>query len=652
MKYYNYLLCAILSCLVTFASGCNDDDNDKKAAGLICFAESGHITAKFSYTDDDAEFKINVLNKGMGTLAVPITICTQDELNEYNQKYSTDYSLLPEETYELSETSVSFTSAEKSKDITLTIYPKKLFDAIRNDAAGKVYALPLKIGSQSSCETIYVIEITYPELRLEGSTYVRLSKDEEIREIEARTYEEEYGSLKATPNKGDVDMPLVLVENAEEWLKNYNQTYETDYKLLPSTAYELGRMTGKEGEEKCTTSVKIKRTLSTGTPLEFGKYILPVQLSGVDSRIAVSREVHVITVSNSNNYEDTGRDYDDGTNIVYHVKLAIDKEGYEMMNEDMEFFKNNFEIQWEEINTRFNALDKKGILKRNYIFVPDLEDIIVFEYKNKDSNWDVAYNYSNRIDKDKFQLVVTYDFFKQEDEGGGGYGGKTPEGVDHIKVTCYSENADGIRRMIGLESLTDESIVHELGHFRGLIDTYWCEVPASKNKVNNKGFQPERGNMMGACYQPTHLIEWSEYEMYVINATGAPQCSISKTVAKYFADNVQINVTEDGQPSEGFTLKFYPFESDKIEKEKFTYQVTGNQQTVDAKRLFWVSEEGWINNPGNYYKIFLIEAISKKTGKKAYLFLPVYDVHRQGLIDKSERPITGTSTFRTTIDIK
>ena len=650
MKHYNFLFCLLASFLLFFAGACNDDD--KKAASLVCFGESGRVSAKISYLDETSEFKISILNKGMGALTLPIGVCTQSELDAYNEKYSTDYTLLPEGTYKLSESSVSFTETDKSKELTLTVYPKKLFDAIRNSGdTGKQYALPLKTGAQNICEVVYAIEITYPELRLEGETYFRLLDTEVTQTIEARTYEKVNGKFLPTTNKGEVSMPLVLTENAKEWVKKYNKTYETNYKLLPVGAYELGTVIGKEGEEKCIASVTVKRTLSTGTPLEFGKYILPIQLSSIDERVAASSEIHVITVSNPNNYDDTGINYDDGTNIIYHVKLAIDEEGYKMMDEDMEFFKNQFEIQWEEINKRFNALDKKNILKRNYIFVPDLKDIIIFKYENASSNWNVAYDYRDRIDSEKFQLVVSYDFFKQEDEGGGGYGGKAPEGMGHIKVTCYSNNKDQIRKCAGIDGLIDESIVHELGHYRGLIDTYNCSLNASSNKVNGQGFQPERGNMMGACYEPTEKIEWSEYEMYVINATGAPHCSIWETVADYFPENMEISVTENGQPAESFTLKFYPMKDGKIETASRTHTKEGDKITIDAKKLFWKAEGWWDSYPWEFYYLFLVEAISKD-GKKAYRMLPVYEVHKQGLLDKSEYNISGNSTFRMTIDIK
>ncbi len=650
MRLYNILFCLLASFLLFFAGACNDDD--KEAAGLVCFEESGRVSVQISYLDETSEFPISIQNKGMGALTIPVEVCTQAELDAYNEKYSTSYSLLPEGTYKLSGNSVSFAETDKSKELILTMYPQKLFEAIRNSGdTGKQYVLPLKTGAQNTCEVVYAIEITYPELRLEGENYFRLLDDELTQTVEARTYEKVNGKYLAIPNKGKVNMPLVLVENAEEWVREYNKTYETSYKLLPAGAYELGIVTGEEGDEKNTASVTVRRTLSTGVPLDFGKFILPIQLSSADERVAASSEVHVITVSNPNGYDDTGINYDDGTNIIYHVKLAIDEEGYKMMDEDMEFFRNELEIQWEEINKRFNALDKKGILRRNYIFVPDLKDIIVFKYVDGNSNWNVAKDHEHLIDGNKFQLVVSYDFFQQEDEGGGGYGGDCPKGMNHIKVTCYSKNKDEIRKSIGINSLTDESVVHELGHFRGLIDTYSCALSGSNNKVNGQGFEPEWGNMMGACYQPTEKVGWSEYEMYVINATGAPQCDIWETVAKYFPENMEVSVTENGQPAEGFTLKFYPLNDGKIETALRTYTQDGSKLTLDAKKLFWKADGWWDQFPWTFYYLFLVEA-TNKDGKKAYRMLPVYEVHKQGLLDKSEYVVSGKSTFKMTIDIK
>ena len=222
-------------------------------------------------------------------------------------------------------------------------------------------------------------------------------------------------------------------------------------------------------------------------------------------------------------------------------------------------------------------------------------------------------------------------------------------------MTCYSQNKDDIRKHVGIEGLSDESIVHELGHFRGLIDTYWCELRASNNQITHKGFQPERGNMMGACYEPLEEIEWSEYEMYVINATECKNVSIHGKVAEYFPDDVEFTVTENGEPVEGFTLKIYSkdYQDSQIKDVRKSYTESGSKITLNAKYpLFWPSQYWYENYHWTYHRLLLVEAISKKTGKKGYIFIPVYEVHKQGLIDKFVNPITGRSVFKATIDIK
>ena len=653
MKHYFFFNYLLLVALVSLSSACSEDE---RVSDLICFQKGGCIAVNFAYQDEAFEYKINIVNRNSGASSTTqISLFTQEELVEYNQKNATNYQMMPKETYEIDKTSVTFSNQDNPKEICLKIHPQKLFDIVRKDTETKLYAIPLKLSNQSTYNNnsiaVYVMNMSYPKLCLNGGANIRLMKNETEISLEAYTYKEK----KLIPNQGNIDLNLMVPDNAEEWLEMYNDTSATKYQLLPAGAYELGKVVGTEGEDKCNTSIKIKRTLTSGVQLGYGHFILPIKLTGVDDHIALNHDISVVTINNPNSYDDVGREYDDGENIIFHVKLAIDKEGLEMMDNDMEFFRNSLAIQWDEINRRFNGLDKKRLLKRNYIFVPDLKDIIIFKYVDGNSSWNVANDYADRIDANKFQLVVSYDCVQQSDEGGGGYGGTTPDGINHIKVTCYSKNTDEIRHIFSLESLSEESIVHELGHFRGIIDTYWCELNASDNLITHQGFQPERGNMMGACYEPLETIEWSEYEAYVINATGAQSPDIYKTMAKYFPDNVEITVTENGKPIEGFTLNFYPkdYTGSKIEKVSQTYTQNGNKITLNAKvPLFWPWQIWYESSPHAFNRLLLAEAVSQRTGKKGYIFIPVYEVHKQGLKDKSENPITEPSVFKATIDIK
>lgn len=87
--------------------------------------------------------------------------------------------------------------------------------------------------------------------------------------------------------------------------------------------------------------------------------------------------------------------------------------------------------------------------------------------------------------------------------------------------------------------------------------------------------------------------------MYVINATGAPHCSIWETVADYFPENMEISVTENGQPAESFTLKFYPMKDGKIETASRTHTKEGDKITIDAKNYSGKQRVGGIVIHGN-----------------------------------------------------
>ena len=199
------------------------------------------------------------------------------------------------------------------------------------------------------------------------------------------------------------------------------------------------------------------------------------------------------------NYDNIGIEYDDGTNIVMHVKIAIDKEGWDMRDET--FFKTGLKKQWEGINERFNGLDKKGKLQRNYIFIPDLDDIILYNFNdNKEvpagSHWEVTRWHSDRIDLKKFQILVSYDFAIQEEEVGKSGGHGDSNGLSNILVINPGEqNVGKFYDHFSDAANTVAAITHELGHCRGVIDTYLCRVNSKNNPVSGQGFEPEKGNM-------------------------------------------------------------------------------------------------------------------------------------------------------------
>lgn len=349
-------------------------------------------------------------------------------------------------------------------------------------------------------------------------------------------------------------------------------------------------------------------------------------------------------------YSKVGLEYDDGKNLIFHVKIAIDKEGWEM--KDKEFFKTRLKIQWEKINERFNKLDKKKALKRNYIFVPDLEDIIVYENEaNKSGNWSIATRYAQRIDLKKYQCMVSYDFVIQDFEVGNGGGcGDDGNGMSCILViNPGEENLNKFCDHLSESSNTVAAITHELGHFRGIYDLYLVNFGGANNPINGEGFQAPRGVMNNNTYEPLEKCEWNEYELLCLNANLSRKKYrlFDICLQDYFTDNLEINITEDGNPVSKYELNFYKYGSYKVESKVYKKQSAGGATArMNARELFWYGEAQW-----QWNLMYLIEAINPVTGHKGYHFLPFYEPHMQGLKDKSANPIEGNSTYKITIDI-
>lgn len=352
----------------------------------------------------------------------------------------------------------------------------------------------------------------------------------------------------------------------------------------------------------------------------------------------------------NDNYDNIGIEYDDGTNIVMHVKIAIDKEGWNMRNK--EFFLSRLKTQWEGINERFNGLDKKNALKRNYIFIPDLEDIILYNHDDNQedpssSHWEVPKWHNYRIDRKKYQVLVAYDFTVQEGEGGGGHGDSY--GLSNILViNPGKENIGKFYDHFTTAANTVAAITHELGHSRGLIDTYLCRVNSKNNPINGQGFEPEKGNMNNP-YPTLDKCEWSDYEMRVINLNGAQmkQYLLYHCMNDWFPDMIEFSITENGEPVEDCTMNIYKMTDYKVWPDAIkTYPFNGGTLRKNAKEIFWHNTAAW-----SYYNMVFVEAINNKTGKKGYSFIPAYELHNQGIMDKFENKIEGRSIFKKNIEI-
>lgn len=337
-------------------------------------------------------------------------------------------------------------------------------------------------------------------------------------------------------------------------------------------------------------------------------------------------------------YSKVGVEYDDGTNVVFNVKIALDE--HSLAQYPLEYWKTKLKKHWENVTYRFNLADREGgvDLTRNYIFVPDLEDILICPNDQKSNGFGSYAVENNLFDKNKFQVIVTYDSYCQAavGEGSGGCGNK--DGISLITVINAGSESKFYNHFEA--QYTDDSVTHELGHFRGIIDIYNHPISAANNFVNGEPFEPIQDIMNGYTYGDPEDCFWNDYSLRIINLNKEKKVIdiINTTMYEYFADKLQIEVTENGNPVNEYTIKFY---ENKYVDGKNTMpdnniytiyeQKGGNVFKLDARKLFYINPD---NNIWQRRTLFLVEI--SYDNKKAYKFLADYEVHNQGLIDKAE----------------
>ena len=200
------------------------------------------------------------------------------------------------------------------------------------------------------------------------------------------------------------------------------------------------------------------------------------------------------------------------------------------------------------------------------------------------------------------------------------------------------------------------SITHELGHFRGAIDTYTHSVNAADNPVSHTAFTPAYGNMNNP-YGPTEDESslWNDYEIKVLNAVGAKKefRLIYTTMRDYFADQIKINAVRNRKLlQEGMTINFYNATGHKVDPNVLadrTVRSSDASASVDAYKLFWYNDKELY--PWTYYDMFLVEVLTEDN-RKGYAWLPNYFVHEQGLTDKADPNHTGLSIYELNVEIR
>lgn len=160
--------------------------------------------------------------------------------------------------------------------------------------------------------------------------------------------------------------------------------------------------------------------------------------------------------------------------------------------------------------------------------------------------------YNASFDFAQYDVIVFFDLLQDNGETGGG-GAAHGGGSDNRSVVTVFAGPNE-EKNIFIDS-TYRTLVHELGHYRGVTDMYQYVISSSDNPVNGVTYEPTKCIMWDAA-----MGEWSDYAAKIINYT-AKSKQIGKDYPDFFASmypkNIEITVLVDGKPKRGIPVLFY-----------------------------------------------------------------------------------------------
>ena len=277
-------------------------------------------TLSYNLAIDESEEKevkifanIGGLVKTVDDLVVTFRI-ERDSLDVYNRQNNTDYKLLPDEAYEFTDSIVTIPAGKTCSSLpaVVNIHAAKLPEVGR-------YILPVKLISvdggdyeiNQSRNLLYIMinatvlknPADYPEnyAMVYATSSVISEMTIDIDNPVPATLEINANIGGPNPSSEDVNVTFVI---DEDYVKSYNEEYQTSYRLLPAGSYEIaGDFNVKipaGGSISDALSIEVKTNTLVGGP-----FMLPVrvsELSGGDYTINEDNDLIAFKLKLEYNY--------------------------------------------------------------------------------------------------------------------------------------------------------------------------------------------------------------------------------------------------------------------------------------------------------------------------------------------------------------
>lgn len=314
--------------------------------------------------------------------------------------------------------------------------------------------------------------------------------------------------------------------------------------------------------------------------------------------------------------------------LEFKVLVYIDKPSVEgHLGGSERVVRNKMDKLFREATTYWNA-SSKGKLKYSYHY--SVADMKIYDGSSSDATLRKQI-YNDPIDFTKYDVTVFFDCLQDNGETGNGGAAHGGGSDNRSVVTVFA----GSTPKDIFSDATYRTLVHELGHYRGVTDLYQYIIAAKDNPVSGQAFDGPACIMNWAA-----AGAWSDYAANCMNLSAG-----SKQIGKDFPDffgslypkNMEITVTVSGTPKRGVSVRLYGSRAGSsshdrdIWPEVFVSGQTNSEGKFivrDLKKHFIPSRTEFQNVPADlpYGRWFGFLAEITNGSLKKYVWMPEYEV--------------------------
>lgn len=277
-----------LGLLLMLFISCEDKRLDGLEPDKVYLPKSGLHTEESYTTGTTATAQLWTYKSSLNGTSCQVTYTVKPELlAAYNEENGTNYEILPEDCYEIPQSTISIQGKEEYGKFHINYFPEKIVEHCGGVYKLEKYALPMEISSDDAPVTnmnsaILTFVVKEPIIKMQNTLVSKI----EFNAGSTGTVNQEVKIGMDFDSKWDCKFTIENDQTMlEEILEDYNTTHNTFYELLPEDAWQLS---ASEGEIKTGNSSYALTVSIDQSKVKSGYYAIPVLLKSIEKPLQVS----------------------------------------------------------------------------------------------------------------------------------------------------------------------------------------------------------------------------------------------------------------------------------------------------------------------------------------------------------------------------